>query len=173
MAWDEQTPTTGIVRIRFRQNINGVFYGFVKFVLVLFCWTVSTSTAVNAHQEKQTLLFDGQIAPQLKGMGTHDVPISSKYALAYTFFNQAIALTYGFNHLEAERSYKQVALLDPQSAIAYWGQYLVLGPNINGPMEVSAVTPVQNALNMPETRYRFKVPLRRLTLCTRQCLYCQ
>ena len=90
--------------------------------------------------------FEGQIAPVLKGMGEHNVEISSKNPLAQTFFNQAIALTYGFNHLEAERSYQQVALLDPQSAIAYWGQALVVGPNINGAMDPSSVEPAMTAL---------------------------
>ena len=92
------------------------------------------------------ILFEGQIAPLLSGMGQHDFDISSTNEQATVFFNQAIALTYGFNHLEAGRSYKQVALIEPNAAIAYWGQALVLGPNINGLMEPSSVKPAYQAI---------------------------
>lgn len=91
-------------------------------------------------------VFEGQIAPILKGMGNQGFSIRSDSPLANTFFNQAVALTYGFNHLEAERSYKQVAALEPTLAIAYWGQALVLGPNINGAMDPSAVEPAMKAI---------------------------
>lgn len=91
-------------------------------------------------------LFTDQIAPLLSGMGSHNFDISSTDKRANQFFNQAIALTYGFNHLEAGRSYQQVSLLDPNSAIAYWGQALVLGPNINAAMESSAVKPAYDAI---------------------------
>jgi tetratricopeptide (TPR) repeat protein len=40
-------------------------------------------------------------------------------------------LTYGFNHAEASRSFREAARLDPNCAMAYWGMALVLGPNIN------------------------------------------
>ncbi|WOH38202.1 hypothetical protein RI844_02910 [Thalassotalea fonticola] len=103
-----------------------------------------TSTAQGEQQGKN--LFPGQIAPLLAGMGSHDFAISSSDAQANQFFNQAIALTYGFNHLEAGRSFKQVSLIDPNSAIAYWGQALVLGPNINAAMESSAVKPAYDAI---------------------------
>jgi tetratricopeptide (TPR) repeat protein len=43
-------------------------------------------------------------------------------------------LTYGFNHKEATRSFREAARLDPHCAMAYWGMALVLGPNINMPM---------------------------------------
>jgi len=92
-------------------------------------------------------IFEGQIAPILEGMGTHQFSISSKKKRTDIFFNQAIALAYGFNHLEAGRSFKQVAQLDSKSAMAYWGQALVLGPNINGAMEMSAVLPAFEAIS--------------------------
>ena len=43
-------------------------------------------------------------------------------------------LSYGFNHAEAGRSFREAARLDPDCAMAWWGQALVLGPNINAPM---------------------------------------
>ena len=91
-------------------------------------------------------IFAGQVAPLLSGMGEHGLYPSTGNKLARVFFNQAIALTYGFNHLEARRSFKQVVALDPNTALAYWGQALVLGPNINGAMEPSAVQPAYEAI---------------------------
>ncbi len=52
--------------------------------------------------------------------------------------NQGLNLTYGFNHAEAGRAFAEAARLDPSLAIAYWGQALVLGPNINAPMDAEA-----------------------------------
>ena len=48
--------------------------------------------------------------------------------------NQGLNLAYGFNHAEAGRAFKEAARLDPNCAMAYWGQAYVLGPNINAPM---------------------------------------
>lgn len=84
-------------------------------------------------------IFGEQIAPLLDGMGDHNFHINTEDELAAIYFNQAIALTYGFNHLEAGRSFKQVTVLDKNVPLAYWGQALVLGPNINSGMEPDAV----------------------------------
>ncbi len=78
---------------------------------------------------------DGRIAPLLKGMGNHHFPITTTVELAQSFFNQGLMLSYGFNHQEAERSFREAARLDSNCAMAYWGISLVLGPNINAPMD--------------------------------------
>ena len=49
--------------------------------------------------------------------------------------NQGLNLAYAFNHAEARRAFREAARLDPNLAMAYWGQALVLGPNINAAME--------------------------------------
>ena len=77
----------------------------------------------------------GQLAPRLQNLGTHTFPTSTRRALAQRFMNQGLNLTYGFNHAEAGRAFREAARLDPSLAIAYWGQALVLGPNINAPMD--------------------------------------
>jgi tetratricopeptide (TPR) repeat protein len=64
--------------------------------------------------------------------------------------NQGLNLTYGFNHAEAGRAFAEAARLDPNLAMAYWGQALVLGPNINAAMapeaEPQALALVQKAI---------------------------
>ncbi|PTQ83194.1 hypothetical protein C8R21_102198 [Nitrosospira multiformis] len=78
---------------------------------------------------------DGQLAPRLQNLGNHAFPVSTRNKRARLFINQGINLAYGFNHAEARRAFREAARLDPALAMAYWGQALVLGPNINAPMD--------------------------------------
>lgn len=48
-------------------------------------------------------------------------PIEGLSDEAQKFFNQGITQQHGFWHFEAERSFRQVALLQPECAMAYWG----------------------------------------------------
>ena len=80
-------------------------------------------------------LTSGRIAPLLEGMGTHHFQITTTVDLAQRFFNQGIVLSFGFNHKEAGRSFREAARLDSNCAMAYWGIALVLGTNINAPMD--------------------------------------
>src|SRR5262245_1828585 len=80
----------------------------------------------------------GQLAPRLQNLGDHVFPVTTASDLAQRFFNQGIRLSYGFNHAEAGRAFAEAARLDPDCAMAYWGQALVLGPNINAPMAADA-----------------------------------
>jgi tetratricopeptide (TPR) repeat protein len=74
-------------------------------------------------------------APELLNLGSHKFPVSTRNKLAQQFMNQGLNLSYAFNHAEAGRAFREAARLDPSLAMAYWGQALVLGPNINAPME--------------------------------------
>ena len=51
--------------------------------------------------------------------------------MARAYFNQALTFAYGFNHVEAERSFREAARLDPSCGVCWWGVALVNGPNIN------------------------------------------
>ena len=74
------------------------------------------------------------LAPRLQNLGVHTFPVTTKSARAQSFINQGMNLAYGFNHAEAGRAFAEAARLDPSCAMAYWGQALVLGPNINALM---------------------------------------
>ena len=74
------------------------------------------------------------LAPRLQSLGTHTFKVSTSSDRAQMFINQGVNLAYGFNHAEAFRAFAEAARLDPSCAMAYWGQALVLGPNINAPM---------------------------------------
>ncbi len=70
-------------------------------------------------------------APLLGGMGSHHHEIGTDDPLVQRLFDQGLVLSYGFNHKEAERSFREAARLDPECAMCWWGVALVLGPNIN------------------------------------------
>lgn len=52
--------------------------------------------------------------------GDVSFPATSKNPEVQAFINQGIAQLHGFWYLEAERSFRQAATLDPDCAIAYW-----------------------------------------------------
>jgi tetratricopeptide (TPR) repeat protein len=87
--------------------------------------------AAQADQPSAT----GQLAPRLQNLGSHSFPVTTASARTQAFINQGVNLAYGFNHAEAGRAFREAARLDPDCAMAYWGQALVLGPNINATME--------------------------------------
>jgi tetratricopeptide (TPR) repeat protein len=87
-----------------------------------------------------------QMAPLMTNLGKYGMKVSTANERAQLFFNQGLNLYYGFNHLEAYRSFKEVARLDPDCAMAYWGQALSLGPNINLPMDPADTETVYKAL---------------------------
>jgi tetratricopeptide (TPR) repeat protein len=70
------------------------------------------------------------------------------------WFDQGLSWTYGFNHAEAVRSFQMAQRLDPEFALAHWGEAYALGPNINAPMspdaEVEARAAVDRALALRE-----------------------
>ncbi|HXE76218.1 MAG TPA: tetratricopeptide repeat protein [Candidatus Xenobia bacterium] len=78
---------------------------------------------------------DQPVAPRLQNLGNHHHAITTKVPRAQQFFDQGLRLSYGFNHAEAFRAFAEAARLDPDCAMCYWGQALVLGPNINAPMD--------------------------------------
>lgn len=70
----------------------------------------------------------------LPGLGDYRFEVSSTNAEVQKWFDQGLALTYGFNHDAAERSFLKAAELDPGCAMCWWGAALVLGPHVNAPM---------------------------------------
>ena len=88
-----------------------------------------------AHRHHTQAAPDDQAVPRLLNLGFHTFPVSTRNKSAQQYINQGMNLSYAFNHAEAGRSFREAARLDPSLAMAYWGQALVLGPNINAMME--------------------------------------
>ncbi len=91
---------------------------------------------------------DGRIAPVLEGLGENHFPVTTSSDEAQRFFDQGLLLTYGFNHQEALRAFKEAARLDPDLAMAYWGWALVLGPNLNLAMSAEAGAQAYEAIRL-------------------------
>jgi tetratricopeptide (TPR) repeat protein len=86
-------------------------------------------------QNAQAVAPGKPVAPRLQNLGVHTFKVTTKSSRAQLFVNQGVNLAYGFNHGEAARAFAEAARLDPNCAMAYWGHALVLGPNINAPMD--------------------------------------
>ena len=96
-------------------------------------------------------LFAQSKSPALMaGLGQHHHTISMKNPAAQRFFDQGLTLVFAFNHEEAARAFRRASELAPQSAMAFWGIALALGPCINldvdPPHEQAAYEAVQKAL---------------------------
>ncbi|MEO9967752.1 MAG: hypothetical protein ABJF11_18295 [Reichenbachiella sp.] len=100
-------------------------------IAILFGMTIVACTP----QEKQPK-FE---APLFDNLGNNHFKISTDNPWSQKFFDQGLTLTYGLNHAEALRSFKEAARLDDQCAMCYWGMAYVLGPNINSAMDSTMV----------------------------------
>lgn len=87
--------------------------------------------------------------------------VSTTSKLAQEYFDQGLRLTYAFNHAEAQRAFRRAQRLDPRCALCYWGEALVLGPNINVPMDPEAEAPALAALRKAEKRIKHASPNER------------
>ncbi len=125
-------------------------------VLCLAARVVYAQAPHHQHYERTAAAHQagpgGVLAPRLQKLGTHTFKVTTKSARAQLFVNQGLNLAYGFNHAEAGRAFAEAARLDPACAMAYWGQALVLGPNINAAMapddEPKALALVQKAQSL-------------------------
>ena len=80
---------------------------------------------------------DAAVPPLFDGFGDLHRDVGTRVPEAQRYFDQGLRMAYGFNHEAAGRAFAQAARLDPQCAMCVWGQALVLGPNINLPMDPS------------------------------------
>ena len=84
--------------------------------------------------------------PLYDNLGTVGFAITTKNPMAQRYFDQGLRLAYGFNHAEAARAFRAAQKLDPDCAMCAFGEALVLGPNINAPMDAEAVEPAMAAV---------------------------
>ena len=75
------------------------------------------------HSEHGEAYNEGprQDAYLMGGTGKVDFPVTTSSDEAQAFFDQGLGQLYGFWYYEAERSFRRVAAIDPECAMAYWG----------------------------------------------------
>jgi len=98
---------------------------------------MSAATTAAAFADTEPPLWDG--------LGAITYKISTANERAQSYFDQGVRLAYAFNHGEAQRAFRKAQKLDPDCAMCFWGEALVLGPNINLPMQEDAVAPAYAA----------------------------
>ncbi len=83
------------------------------------------------HSDHGEVFNEGprQAAYLMQGMGNVVFQASTSHPLAQRFINQGVAQLHGFWYYEAERSFRQAAMHDPECAIAYWGMSMANSGN--------------------------------------------
>src|SRR4051812_16003733 len=71
----------------------------------------------------------------MPGFGNVQHKVSTSSDEAQKFFDQGLALCYGFNHNEGERAFRKAVEVDPKLAMAWWGVAYSVGPNYNLPVD--------------------------------------
>ena len=90
---------------------------------------------------RPTPAFADTEPPIWAGLGSVTYKITTANERAQAYFDQGLRLAYAFNHGEAQRAFRVAQKLDPDCAMCFWGEALVLGPNINLPMQEDAIAP--------------------------------
>ena len=120
------------------------FQSFQKQACLVFAFATSIQpiAAKQAESEEKSLpeghSFHGeafnegprQKAYLMKGMGRVRFPVTTNKQEAQLFFTQGVSQLHGFWYFEAERSFRQAAMLDPNCAMAYWGMAVANRNNV-------------------------------------------
>jgi tetratricopeptide (TPR) repeat protein len=111
--------------------------------------SVTARAVAQEHQHppsQPTTVEAAAVTPLYDNLGTLHHAITTKSGMAQKYFDQGLRLTYGFNHDEAVKSFKEGIRHDSTCAMCYWGVAYALGPNINLPMDTAAVRPAYEAI---------------------------
>jgi tetratricopeptide (TPR) repeat protein len=97
------------------------------------------------HHGHDVVPTDAEV-PLFAGLGDHHFPITTESETAQAYLDQGLIFTYGFNHFEAVRSFREAVRHEKDCAMCYWGVAMALGPHINAPMMPDDVQPAYEAL---------------------------
>ena len=124
------TPDPGRVHDSSRHSLRGRRSGacllLLSLLLPAWCGRSSPEAAAPPVASPGIPLYDN--------LGSHHHPITTTVPSAQRYFDQGLRLVFAFNHEEAVASFEEAGRLDPETAMAFWGIALALGPNINAPM---------------------------------------
>jgi hypothetical protein len=110
---------------------------------LVLCASVGAAEAheVGGHHNADKAV-PASVTPHLwDNLGALSYAVTIKSAEAQRYFDQGLRLAYAFSHAEARRAFHHAQRLDPSCALCFWGEALVLGPNVNAPMPSEAVAP--------------------------------
>ena len=84
-------------------------------------------------------------------LGSHHRTVSTASPEAQLWFDRGLIWCYGFHHEESIKCFKQVAEIDPDCAMAYWGIAYASGPNYNKPWEAFTDADLMQSLAQAHT----------------------
>jgi hypothetical protein len=119
------------------ESICGPTYGAQPALLKTL---VAAKTETAPFQPVPMQAASGDV-PLYGNLGALAFKVDTRSPKAQAYFNQGMRLAFGFNHAEALRAFQAAQRLDPDCAMCFWGEALVLGPNINAPMPPEANAP--------------------------------
>jgi len=105
----------------------------------------ATKTETAPFQPQAMQAASGDV-PIYRNLGALAFNVGTRVPQAQAYVNQGVRLAFAFNHAEAQRAFQAAQRLDPECAMCFWGEALVLGPNINAPMVPEANAPALAAL---------------------------
>jgi hypothetical protein len=111
----------------------------------------TNATARQQQQDAAMMAYSEGTPPLWSNLGSLTYPVTTRSLEAQRFFDQGLKLNINFNHAEAQRAFRQAQKHDPTCAMCYFGEALVLGPNINVPMAPEANAPALAALRKAQS----------------------
>jgi len=105
-------------------------------IVVALLWSAcSTESVAPPAAHRHAPSADKAPPPLYTDLGTYQRKITTASPQAQAYFDQGLRLVYSFNHLEAQRAFREAARLDPTCAMCYWGVALTYGSNYNSPTD--------------------------------------
>ncbi|MGX7953004.1 tetratricopeptide repeat protein [Tsuneonella sp. HG249] len=106
-----------------------------------------------------------------EGIGRSQIPASGLEGDARRYFDQGLALTYGFNHKAAIAAFREARRRAPDCAMCAWGEALANGPNINAGMDDAQNAAALAALVEAERTGTTASPLERALIAAQKQRY--
>ncbi|MEP1033000.1 hypothetical protein [Ekhidna sp.] len=111
---------------------------------LIVCLGIATAVLLLSSCAEQKTTFQ---APLFETIGDYRMNATTASEDAKRFFDQGMIFTYGFNHGEAARSFREAIRLDSNFVMAYWGLAYTLGPNYNAPLDIASRKEIMWAVN--------------------------
>jgi tetratricopeptide (TPR) repeat protein len=82
----------------------------------------------------------------LAALASVSLPVSTAQPQAQALIDRGLFLYYAFDGTDAAATFARAALRDPRLAMAYWGEALADGPDLNTPMNAASFAQGQTAI---------------------------
>jgi len=105
-------------------------HGWKLYAIVILA-AVSFSSWNILSKKRHALSAPDRAVTLLQGVGGVHHPITTHSPEAQAYFDQGLALCFGFDKPNAILSFRKAEQLDASCAMAFWGEAYALGPDIN------------------------------------------